>query len=89
MDIEQRLNDLTVMYERLYEALEKELKRHQSDAPSEKLEDLRLLRETALVLIGGLRDFRDSSAIPFDIDLNELSLIIDDFISTSNEIMKD
>lgn len=88
MDIERRLAELISIYEKLYDAIESELKGRATDTLGERLEDLTMLRETGLVLISSLRDLQSSEAIPFDMDLNELSLIIDDFISTSNDVMK-
>lgn len=86
MDLKARLDEVKAVYEELHNALEKDLPRSNGD-PDERLEDLVLLRDTGLVLIGSLSSMYESDKIPFEMDLNELSSIIDDFITTSREVV--
>lgn len=87
MNIEQKIDDLTRSYQSIHKALNDYLPKADPDKPDEHLEDLVMLRDTALVLIGGLVEFRDSDAIPFDFDVNELSLTVEEFIATSNKVV--
>lgn len=84
MDIQQRIDDLTRSYQSIHQALNAYLPKAKPDQ-DEHLEDLVMLRDTALVLLGSLVELKDSDVIPFEIDLNELSLTVDDFISTAKE----
>lgn len=89
MDIQQRIDDLTKSYQALHAELTAYLPQVNEDETDEHLEDLVMLRDTALVLIGGLVEFRDSEAIPFDIDINEVSLTVDEFITTAKNVVND
>lgn len=87
MDIQQRIDDLTRSYQSIHRALNAYLPKAKG-SQDEHLDDLVMLRDTALVLIGSLVELKDSDVIPFEIDLNELSLTIDDFISTAEETVE-
>lgn len=87
MDIQQRIDDLTRSYQSIHKALNDYLPQAK-DEKDEHLEDLVMLRDTALVLLGSLVELKDSDIIPFEIDTNELSLTIDDFISTAEDVVE-
>lgn len=87
MDIQQRIDDLTRSYQSIHKALNDYLPQAKSEK-DEHLEDLVMLRDTALVLLGSLVELKDSDIIPFEIDTNELSLTIDDFISTAEDVVE-
>ena len=88
MDIEQRIDDITRTYKSLQAALSDYLQPpNEPKADDEHLEDLVLLRDTGLSLLGGLVNLKESDEIPFDIDVNELSLTIDQFITTASKVV--
>ena len=87
MDIEKRIDDLTGYYKKIDKSIENYLPKVAEGSDTDHLEDLVILRDTALILIGGLVEFKDSDQIPFEIDVNELSLTVDEFINTTNTIL--
>lgn len=89
MNIEQRIDDLTRSYKAIHDELTAYTQKVSLGETDEHLEDLVMLRDTALVLIGGLVEFRDSESIPFDIDINEVSLTIDEFIATATKVVNE
>lgn len=87
MNIEQRIDDLTRTYQSIHSSLDAYMPKVVPGEEDEHLEDLVMLRDTALVLLGGLVELKDSDVIPFEIDVNELSLTIDQFITTASNVV--
>lgn len=87
MDIQHRIDDVVRSYQSINNALNDYLPRKTSEN-DETLEDLVVLRDTALVLLESLIQLKESDVIPFEINLNELSLTIDEFISTAKDVVE-
>lgn len=88
MDINHKIEQVIKTYQSLHHGIKRIAPSIPGEPHSEHLDDLVALRDTALVLLESLVEFKDADSVPFDIDPNELSLTIDEFISTSDDVLE-